>query len=274
MKDRIGRVVIPFDSASDDAAAIDTAARLAAHANTPLHGIFVEDEELMCLANLPFARQVTLGTGAEPLTVERTEQQLHAAAERARQNIAAAAEREGVAWSFEVVRGSPESAFSVVSERDLVVASALTRPIAGHFRVACRWWPSINIAPGPLLLARRAWEAPGAVLIMLRDQNHGSVRLLEAAARIAEARNANLTLVCTADCAGADQVESWALEHLAQYSVPLRVELAPAEPSALPERVLELDCRVLAIGAGSVEAGPDRIRDLVERLACDLLVVR
>ena len=41
--------------------AIDTAARLAARWRVPLHGVFIEDEELIGLAGLPFARQVTLG---------------------------------------------------------------------------------------------------------------------------------------------------------------------------------------------------------------------
>jgi hypothetical protein len=42
---------------------------------------------------------------------------------------------------------------------------------------------------------------------------------------------------------------------------------------ALRKRMLELDCGVLAIEAGLVEAGPDRIRELAKHLACELLVV-
>ena len=171
MNDQIGRVVIPLDAASEGGTAIETAARLAARANAPLHGIFVEDEDLLSLANLPFARQVTLGAGTEPLTVERVEQQLRAAAERVRQAIAAAAERHGVDWSFEGVRGSLESVLSGISKGDLVVASALSRPIAGQFRLEGRWWASISAAPGSLLMTRRAWETGGAVLIMMRDKS-------------------------------------------------------------------------------------------------------
>jgi K+-sensing histidine kinase KdpD len=204
-------VVIPLDTAAEAGTAIETAARLAARANAPLHGIFVEDEDLLNLANLPFARQVTLGAGTEPLTVERVELQLRAAAERARLAIAGAAERHTVACSFEGVRGSLQSALSGVSEDDLVVASALSRPIAGQFRLEGRWWPSINTAPGPLLMTRRAWETGGAVLMMVRDQSQGSVRLLKAAARIAEARETNLILVCGADLAGAKEIEGWAM---------------------------------------------------------------
>ena len=274
MNDRIERVVVPLDAAAESATAIETAARLAARAKAPLHGIFVEDEDLLSLASLSFARQITLGAGAEPLTVKQVELQLRVAAERARQAIAAAAKRHAVVWSFEGVRGSLQSALSGVSEGDLVVASALSRPIVGRFRLEGRWWASINAAPGSLLMTRRAWETGGAVLMMVRDQSHRSVRLLEAAVRIAEARDTNLTLVCGADLADAKEIENWAMGHLVQHSVPLQVERAAVEPMALRKRMIELDCGVLAIEAGLEEAGPNQIKELVEHLGCDLLVVR
>jgi nucleotide-binding universal stress UspA family protein len=274
MSDLIERVVIQLDAASETRDAIDTAARLAAQAKALLLGIFVEDEDLLGLANLPFARQVSLDAGSEPLTLVHVEWHLRVAAERARQDLAAAAERRGVAWSFEVVRGSSVGARFDASERDLVVAGALTRPVAGQFRVECRWWSSINAAPGPFLLTRRAWEASGAVLIMLRDRSQGSVRLLDVAGRIAEVRNTTMTLICTAELARAEGFETWIADHLVPHSRSPQIELAPADATALLQRMLELDCGLLAVEASSIEDWPDRIRELVERLACDLLVVR
>jgi hypothetical protein len=274
VNDLIERVVIQLDAASETHDAIDTAARLAAHEQAPLQGIFVEDEDLLGLAILPFARQVSLGAGSEPLTLDHVEWQLRVAADRARLDLAAAAERHGVAWSFEVVRGSSVAARFGASQRYLVVAGALTRPVAGQFRVECRWWSSINAAPGPFLLARRAWEASGAVLIMLRDRSQGSVRLLDAAGRIAEARNTTMTLICTAELAGAEGFETWIADHLVPHSGSPQIELAPPDATALLQRMLELDCGLLAVEASFMEDRPDRMRELVERLACDLLVVR
>ncbi len=71
-----------LDAASENRTAIDTAVRLAARTGAPLHGIFVEDEDLLSLAGLPFARQVTIGGGAEKLSSETVALQLRAAAER------------------------------------------------------------------------------------------------------------------------------------------------------------------------------------------------
>jgi len=264
----IDRVVVPLDAASENLVAIETAARLAADAKAPLIGVFVEDEDLLQLASLPFARQFTVGAAAEKLTTEHVELHLLLAAERARRELFAAAERHGVTASFEIVRGASASALAGASERDIVVAGALTRPIAGHFRVECRWWPSLETMPGPFLLARHAWSARGSIALMLNDRGAAALRLFDAAAQIAEAADALLTVICPPATA-AEAFRHWIADRLAGRSLRLEVEIAPAEPSALRQRLGELECRLLAI-----EAGGDELRDLVERYACDILIVR
>jgi nucleotide-binding universal stress UspA family protein len=268
----IERVVVPLDAAGESLVAIETAGRLAAHAGAKLHGIFVEDEDLLHLASLPFARQFTLGGPAEKLTTEHVELHLRVAAERARRELFAGAQRHGVTGSFEIVRGGPASALSGASERDLVVAGALTRPIAGHFRVECRWWSSIEAMPGPFLLARHAWSARGAVVMLLDDRSAASSRLLAAAALIAQGADSVLTVICPPEVAGT-AFETWIADRLADRPVRLEVEVAPAEPSALRQRIRELDCRLLAIEAGGAVGRGDRLRDLVERFGCDILIV-
>ena len=67
MSSPIERVLVTLDAVSENRTAIDTAVRVAARTGMPLHGLFVEDQDLLRLADLPFARQVTIGKGAEPL---------------------------------------------------------------------------------------------------------------------------------------------------------------------------------------------------------------
>lgn len=224
------------------------------------------------MASLPFARQFTLGAGAEPLTTEQIELHLQVAAERARTELMAAATRHRVACSFEIVRGVSESALTGASQHDLVVAGALTRPIAGHFRVECRWWSSIEAVPGPFLLARHAWGAQGSVVMLLRDLSAVSARLLGAAAQIAETADRLLTVICPAAVPGAG-FETWVSDRLAGHPVRLQVEIAPPEPAALHQRIGELDCRCLAVAAAGAEGNGDRLRELVERFGCDILMV-
>ena len=82
MSGPIERLVVTLDAASESRTAIDTAVRLAARTGAPLHGLFVEDDDLLSLAGLPFACQVTIGRGAEKLSSETIALQLRAAAER------------------------------------------------------------------------------------------------------------------------------------------------------------------------------------------------
>jgi len=271
---RIERVVVPLDAASENRTAIDTAARLAAHAKAPLHGVFVEDEDLLRLASLPFARQITIVTGVESLTVEHVELHLRATAERARRELVAAAKQHGVAWSFETVRGPSDTALSGATERDLVVAGELTRSVDGHFRVGYRWLGLVEAAPGPFLLARHAWNTTGSVVILLRDRGPGSVRLLEAAAQNAEARGIGLIAICPAPFVGTPGFERWIADRLASFPVRLQIEVAPTGPAALHRRIVELDCRLLAIEAGTSEGTADPLREFTERCACDVLIVR
>lgn len=273
MSSPIERVVVRLDAASETATALDTAARLAARVKAPLHGIFVEDEDLLRLAGLPFARQITLGTGAEPVTVEQIELHLRVLAERAHRDLIAAANRHAAKGSFEIVRGAADRALSGVTGRDFVVAGALTRPIAGDFRVKARSWPLLEVIPGPFLLVRHDWDATGSVVILLRDRSSASIRLLEASAQIAEARGRTLTVICPPAVAGAAGFEDWIDEQLAGIWVRRQIEMAPPKSAALHRRIVELDCRLLAIEAGAAEGGPGHLREFVEGCSCDVLIV-
>lgn len=268
---RIDRVVVWLDSASEIGMALATAARLAARAKAPLHGVFVEDEDLLRLARLPVMREIAWETGAPRLTPGRMEQEIRLAAEHARQELAAAANRCGLAWSFETVRGGSEGAPPhAATEGDFVVACALTRPIAGAFRLECRWLERVEAVDGAVLLAGHRWDAGGSVVILLRDRGPGSVRLIETVAPIAEAEGGELVVICPPVTAGADGFESWIADRLAGFAVRLQIEVAEPEPEALRARIAALSCRLLAIEAGAL----GELGEITRWLTCDLLVVR
>ena len=129
------------------------------------------------------------------------------------------------------------------------------------------------MAPGSILLTRRGWTATGSVVVLLRDRSAGAARLLGAAARLAEAHSGSLGVICPPEVVGASDFEIWLGQRLAGHALRLQIEVAPAEPAALQRRIIELDCRLLAMEVASVEGGGRVLRDLAERFACDLLLV-
>jgi hypothetical protein len=274
MTRRIERVVVALDAVSENRSVIDTAVRLASRWRAPLHAVFVEDDDLLRLANLPFARQVSLGVGVETLTFQQAERQLRAFAEQARQDIAAAARRHNVEWSFDVIRGAPGAGITAASTTDFIVAGTATRPIGGHFRIECRWWSAIAPATSSFLLSSRMWDRHGAVVALVHNREPAAERLLDAAAQLAEAGGGRLTVICPSELAEDEAFVAWLGERLASYSVPVEIDLAPAEPAEVIRRIVELDCRLLAITAEDVHAKPEQLRNLIARAACDVLVIR
>jgi hypothetical protein len=236
--------------------------------------VFVEDGDLLHLARLPFARQVSLGAGVERLTAEQVERQLRAFAARARIEVEAAARRHGVEWSFEISAAAAADAALTRSERDFLVAGTATRPIDRHFRVECRWWPVIESTAVSYLLVHREWTTSGTVVTLLSDRGAGAIRVLDAAAQCAEAVAGILTVACPAALAGSPGFEAWLNERLAAYAVTLQIELAPEAGAALLARFAELDCELLVLGADSVAAQPQWLRQAAARAAYGLLIVR
>jgi hypothetical protein len=273
MTPAIKRVVVSLDTASETGTAIDTAARLAARWRVPLHGVFIEDEELIGLARLPFARQVTLGIGLEPLTRDHVEDHFRAFAERVRRELAATAVRHDVKWSFEVGR-SPLAADALGGEDDFVVAGAVTRPIGGHFRISSRCWSWTATITRPFLLAKRQWESGGSVFTLLRRRSPQSPRTLAIAAQIAAFGGSSLTVAGTPDLEGSDDLVAWVTGLLEGHSLNLQIEPVAPEPAALRQRIIDLDCRLLVLEAAEGDAAPDDLRELAEHLACNVLIIR
>jgi nucleotide-binding universal stress UspA family protein len=274
MSSVIERVVVPLDAASERRTAIETAARLAARTKARLHGVFVEDEDLLRLAGLPFARQVMQQAGAAPFTPDEAELSLRASAERSRAELLEAARRHHVESSFEIIRGGADAALRTAGERDLLVAGGQTRPIAGHFRVESRWWSSIEVASGPLLLARRDWRGGGSLLVVLRDLGPVSARLLDAAVRVAEARDAAVRIRCPSGRIDDAEFNNWIAARLQGHSVRLQIDMVSDGLSELQQRIAQLDCGLLAIEAGLIEGWPGGIREFIESFPCDVLIVR
>ncbi|HZK89602.1 MAG TPA: hypothetical protein VFC56_05585 [Stellaceae bacterium] len=271
MNGKVERVVVALDAISEHRTAIDTAARLAQRWKTRLHGVFVEDDDLIRLAHLPFARQVTLGVGVEALDLRQAERQMRVYAARARRELAASAARHGVEWSFETVRDGETGGAVASMAGDFLVAGTTTRPVGGHFRVEGRWWAVREPGPAVLLLAQREHGPRGVIAVLLHDRDPASERLLAVAARLAEAHEGRLVVLCAAELAATAGFKDWFDNCLVQYQVTAELDLASLEPAPLVRRIVEMECRLVALGA---QAQPERLRELVAQLACDVLVVR
>jgi nucleotide-binding universal stress UspA family protein len=99
-------VLAAIDASPHSLAALDSAARLASRLHAELRGMYVEDIDLVRIAELPFARAITSLGQSQRLTPEMMLRQLNRHAALARSAVQASGTRGNLSWSFSVVRGS------------------------------------------------------------------------------------------------------------------------------------------------------------------------
>ncbi len=222
----IGRVLIALSAAEYAEQAVNTALSVAQSLHAELAGLFVEDVNLLRLAELPFARETGIATAASrPLEMAHIQRMLRDQAQRLERVLAAAAQRSQLPWSFAVARGQL-LAEAFAREADLLL-------LAGAFGPA-RLWPVpavANAAKGPV--------------VAVFDASPGAYRTLSAAMSFAQQRGiAMLVVILAADGAqferGREQVQQWLARrgisarylHAAQLDPQRLLELAGSERAA------------------------------------------
>lgn len=121
---KIRRVIVGLDPAVQSRALLEAAVGLAGRMEAELVGLFVEDQNLLHFAGLPFAREVGFASATRrTLDVESMERSLRALAQEARRTLASIAGQTSVRWSFRVVRGSVGTELlAALEEADLAIA--------------------------------------------------------------------------------------------------------------------------------------------------------
>jgi hypothetical protein len=167
------RLVLELGHGAADPATIDQAAALAQWMGVELYALFVEDEGLLRVSGLSFAREISpLSLRWRPLEQDRLEAELRAAADRARRHLDAAARATGVKRSFEVRRGdlSLQVTEICVASDIVVVASPRRETTYG----SQRWRETAHRSAASVLLlppegGRSAGRTRGPVVAMVSD---------------------------------------------------------------------------------------------------------
>jgi len=104
---RVARVMVALGADTAGEAALEAAVQLAAALRAELTGLFIEDVNVMRVAELPFSREFGIASGlVRPMDVADMVRAFKSAAAQARGAVAKAAQSTGVQWTFEVVQGS------------------------------------------------------------------------------------------------------------------------------------------------------------------------
>jgi len=252
----IKRIAVTLDALDLSLAALDQAARLAGRMGAQLEGIFVEDIDLLQLAELPFLREVRRSSySVEAMNLARMEQELRVLARRAERLLGEQAARHHVSWSFRVWRGSIDS--------DLL-AAAMEVDVLALTRLGS-------------VLARSHAARPGrGAIAVLYDDNESARRALETAATLAAEQQVGLNVLLPVargkDAAALRQEVALQLGEQAGGA-----EFIPISDASLPsllEALAGTDSAALIMQRGHELLQTPTLRQCLGSLNCPLLVVR
>ncbi len=242
----VTRILVAIDASPHESAALEAAARLATELRAELHGVFIEDINLLRFAGLPFAREIDSSSGMlRPLDTAAMEQALRTRAEGVRRAFAEAAQRTSLRWSFRISRGD-------------VVQTMLTESLEADLLFVGQ---------------ERASETPsrpntrrGPIMVVIDECSSSRNRALDAAQRLArQSADTVVALLAT------DSTECLDRSTLAS---PCYVQRCSSDLTALLQAVRQWRPQLLLVDRASPLVSASSIKSLLAQLSCPLAVVQ
>lgn len=276
-KTSIERILVALDTSPASLSALQTAVELAARFQARLVGLFVEDINLLRVAQLPFAREVSLfSPGFRRLESRELERQLKVQAEQMRRAMARMAAAHHIDWDFRVTRGSVTmEVMTAGSEADLVILGKIGRSFSAAQHMGSTVRMMVLQRQGLTLILQPGGRLTVPVVVFYDGSESGRTAL-ETAGQLVKAEDGNLTVLVLADSkqeARALQVE--ALDRLQQFGLgaDFRLLVQPTTAGIL-KLVQQETIGPLVIPCGLERLEGEQLCALIEEVSNPVLLVR
>ncbi|MGF1640909.1 MAG: hypothetical protein ACFCUO_08170 [Rhodospirillales bacterium] len=279
---RFRRILMALDPSYEDVSSVEAAAALAAQLQAELLGLFVEDIDLVRLAEHPeISAYSMLSAGRQRFAAEHLKRALRTQMARSRQAVEAAAARRRIKFAFQVRQGRLVAEVTTeAGTGDLVVVGWSRTGIATA-------WPTSRM--GAVATARAVAEATARSVLLLRPETpsggpvlvayDGSDAAGQAVAMAADIAAGSTGAIEVALLSGRiDQADTWRREittRLAEAGGPtLRfVHMPKAGLDDLCKTAEREAASLLVLAADLALDADDAARRRLERLDCSLLLV-
>ncbi len=276
-KPEIRRILVALDASPDSLAALEAAAKLARHLQAELVGLYVEDINVLRVAELPFARQVTFAGDVRPVKPGEVEAQFRAQADRAKSALARVANRSHLRWSFRVSRGQiAAELIAATPEMDLITIARLGgSPLVkrGLGRTARAVLAEATL---PVLLLGRQLHLALPALVLFDDSNAAKTALALGFRLSAEKPDSLVVLLTATSPDEIQQLKKTVREHLAEAGgkEPRFRIVSPIDASNLSQACADEGAGVLILPSPSLLHGDTGLEALLVQLEVPVLIVR
>lgn len=273
-KDSIGRILVALDGSPQSMAALRAASELAAGMQAELCGLYVEDVNLLRIAELPCATVVEVPTARiRGLTPQGIRRQMRLQAERAERAIERAARLVQVRWSFRVLQGEiNDQLMNECKQSDMVILGRTgwsgSRKLGSTARGMLEHPPHRT-----MVLGEGVMQQPS--VLVAYDGSSAGMRALDMAVQMVQEKKGYLRVGIVAhDAPHARELQQNVLSTLRSLSQEARLHwLLGGDVHDLAQLVADERC-FLVLPAELSLLRMKTVPDLMDEMECPLLLVR
>lgn len=272
----IRRILVALDASTHSLAALEAAAELAASMEAELLGLYVEDENLVHLAGLPFASEVRSHTAtSRPVDSNEMEEALRLEASQAKRALEAAARKAKAQWSFQVVRGQvTASILAAALEADLLAMGRIGRPLSSRTHLGSSAREAMAKAGRSVLVLEQGGHLHYPVLATF-DGSPSSRQALKAAIQLTKTSGDYLNILLMGRPEEQKEIQQEAESLLEEAGVQVRFHWLPEMTiSRLAEMIETADDCVLVLGGDNPLLEANNIQELLDKTDCPVMLVR
>lgn len=271
----VRRILVALDASVYSDGVLSVAVSLAAQLHSELHGLFIEDVNVLRLAELPFAREIRYGeTQSRAVERDELERSLRARATILRHALETLAAEHQIRSTFRVVRGAVDSELITAAlETDLLALGRLGHSIARRVRLGSAARAAVARAASAVLLVKPGVE--GGPILVLYDGSPASVRALRIAAGVAGEPGELRVMVWGPDEEAAYGRRQFAAGLLEAETIRVQFQhLATGEPGRLLDWVNRQHGSLLVLSSGEDTLPEGTIDVLLDDAEQHILLIR
>jgi nucleotide-binding universal stress UspA family protein len=272
----IRRILVALDASAQSHAALEAAANLAALLDAELVGMFVEDINLLRVAQLPFVREVSYPMAEmREINVPKMESRWRSQVTEARRQLSESANQRKVKWSFSVERGGVSDRLLAASlDMDLLAIGRQGRSLSQKMRLGSTARKVLKSGKRSVLLMRTEVDLEQPVLAIFDGSDAARQALLIASALARKSGRLRI-LVWTDDHDLAQHYKNEIMDQLRDQQIEISYRrFYPVDEDKLADVLQTSDAGLLVVGITDSHLPADTMQYLLERLDAPLLIIR